>query len=76
MIASIVAGGVSGLVSPFVNAWSQNKAQGKQLDAQKEMQQKQLEYQKENTKQQLKLAGYIALGLGVLLLIYFVLKDD
>jgi hypothetical protein len=76
MIASIVAGGINGFVGPLANLWGQNKTQEKQLKAQQQMQQEALKYQQQNQKEQLKLAGYIALGLGILLLIYFVLKDD
>ncbi len=71
MVGQIIAGGVSGIFAPFVGAWSQNK----QIEAQQQYQQQLLEARKENDKQTLKLAGYMALGLGILLLIYFALKD-
>jgi hypothetical protein len=71
MIASIIAGTVSGLASPFVGAYTQQK----NLEAQKQFQKDELKRQEKQGKAQIKLAGSIAIGLALLAIIYMALKD-
>lgn len=71
MWASLVAGGVSGLVSPFTQA----HIEGKQLEYQKQLDKQMIEQREKEQKAQLKLLGYISLGAAILIVIYLALKD-